>query len=123
MNRRFPKSVARSDHAIGVERSGKFILPFDPPPRPSARHSQAAEERRFTGEGTLNCARHDSRAYDWRLWTLPEIRELLGEAGFSRSDVYWESYDRKTGKGNGVFRKRIHAPAEAVWIGVVVAVV
>ncbi len=60
--------------------------------------------------------------YDWRMWTIPEIRELLGEAGFSRSDVYWEGYDRKTGRGNGVFRKRTTAPAEAVWIGIVVAV-
>ena len=31
--------------------------------------------------------------YEWRLWTLPEIRELLGEAGFSRSTVYWEDRD------------------------------
>ena len=28
--------------------------------------------------------------YDWRLWTIPEVRELLLEAGFSRVDVYWD---------------------------------
>jgi len=28
--------------------------------------------------------------YDWRLWTLPELQELLGEAGYSRVQVYWD---------------------------------
>lgn len=31
--------------------------------------------------------------YDWRLWTLPELRELLLEAGFSRVRVYWEEFE------------------------------
>ena len=30
--------------------------------------------------------------YDWRLWSLPELQELLLEAGFSRVHVYWEEY-------------------------------
>lgn len=32
-------------------------------------------------------------SYDWRLWTLPEIRELLDAAGFSRVQVYWQGWD------------------------------
>lgn len=28
--------------------------------------------------------------YDWRLWTVPELREVLAEAGFSRVRVLWE---------------------------------
>lgn len=31
--------------------------------------------------------------YDWRLWTLPEIREVLTEAGFSRVHVFWEQFE------------------------------
>jgi len=31
--------------------------------------------------------------YDWRLWTLPEIRELLLEAGFSKVTIYWDMAD------------------------------
>ena len=31
--------------------------------------------------------------YSWRLWSIPEIRELLEEAGFTRSRVYWERYE------------------------------
>ena len=28
--------------------------------------------------------------YDWRLWTLPEIREIMREVGFKKTHVYWE---------------------------------
>ncbi|MBV1860670.1 MAG: class I SAM-dependent methyltransferase [Nannocystaceae bacterium] len=38
--------------------------------------------------------------YDWRLWTVPELRELLIEAGFSDTKVYWERTD-KDGDGTG----------------------
>ena len=41
--------------------------------------------------------------YEWRLWTLPEIQELLHEAGFKHVHVYWEGDDDKGG-GNGIFR-------------------
>lgn len=60
--------------------------------------------------------------YHWRLWTIPELTELLTDAGFSRIDVYWEGTDPKTGEGNDVYRKRKHAPSESVWIAYVVGV-
>jgi SAM-dependent methyltransferase len=28
--------------------------------------------------------------YDWRLWTVPELSELLREAGFAGVEVYWD---------------------------------
>lgn len=31
--------------------------------------------------------------YDWRLWTLPELREILAEAGFSAVHVFWEEFE------------------------------
>jgi cyclopropane fatty-acyl-phospholipid synthase-like methyltransferase len=54
--------------------------------------------------------------YDWRLWTVPEIRELLAEAGFSRSEVYWEGTDHATGDANGIFHPRERAPDDPAWI-------
>jgi len=42
--------------------------------------------------------------YDWRLWTIPEVRELLTEAGFRRTEVYWEETDAD-GDGTGEFRR------------------
>lgn len=60
--------------------------------------------------------------YDWRIWTLPEIRELLIEAGFRRADVYWENTDLDTEEGNGVFRLCRSAPADPAWVSYVVAI-
>lgn len=31
--------------------------------------------------------------YDWRLWTIPELRDLLLEVGFSRVRVFWATLD------------------------------
>jgi SAM-dependent methyltransferase len=58
--------------------------------------------------------------YDWRLWTLPEIRELLDEAGFKSSRVYWEDAD-ENGNGAGTFRARARVAQEPAWIVYVVA--
>jgi SAM-dependent methyltransferase len=57
--------------------------------------------------------------YDWRLWTLPEMRDMLAEAGFSKSEVYWEG-STKDGEGNGVFRKVRKAENEESWIAYLV---
>ena len=40
--------------------------------------------------------------YSWRLWTIPELKDLLKEAGFSKTHVYWEGSHRD-GTGNGRF--------------------
>ena len=61
-------------------------------------------------------------SYDWRIWTLPEVRELMLEAGFRRADVYWEGTDKKTEEGNGVFTRREHAENCESWICYVVGI-
>lgn len=33
----------------------------------------------------------DAFNYDFRMWSIPEIRDLMKEAGFSKSKVYWEA--------------------------------
>jgi hypothetical protein len=58
--------------------------------------------------------------YDWRLWSIPELRELLAEAGFARSEVYWEGTDSRTGKGNDIYTRREHAPDDPAWVAYVV---
>lgn len=59
--------------------------------------------------------------YDWRFWTIPEVRELLEEAGFRRTEVYWEGTDHKTGDGNGVFRRTKRIQNCPGWIAYIVA--
>jgi ubiquinone/menaquinone biosynthesis C-methylase UbiE len=59
--------------------------------------------------------------YDWRYWSLPELKDLLEEAGFRRIFNYWEG-DSADGKGgNGVFRKTQKAENCLSWISYVVA--
>jgi hypothetical protein len=59
--------------------------------------------------------------YDWRLWTIPEVRELLKEAGFDEAIVYWEASD-EDGDGNGRFYKTEKAPADLTWLAYIAAV-
>jgi SAM-dependent methyltransferase len=62
----------------------------------------------------------DAFVYEWRLWTLAELRELFVEAGFAPVDVLWEGTDSKTGGGNGVFRKTVRGGMDEAWISIVV---
>jgi SAM-dependent methyltransferase len=59
--------------------------------------------------------------YNWRLWTIPEIRELLEEAGFRHVEIFWEGIDRRSGFGNSVFRKTEKAENAPGWIAFFVA--
>lgn len=59
-------------------------------------------------------------SYDWRLWSLPEIRELLGEAGFSRVTVYWQGWD-VDGRPDGDFVPVERGEPDAGWIAYLTA--
>ena len=54
-------------------------------------------------------------SYQWRLWTVPEVRDLLQECGFKRITVYWQGWD-KHGEPDGDFKPAKHADADAGWI-------
>ena len=41
-------------------------------------------------------------SYDWRMWTVAEIVELMQEAGFPKVETYWEGED-EDGDGDGEF--------------------
>ena len=59
--------------------------------------------------------------YDWRLWTLPELQELLSEAGYSRVSVYWEETDEESGEGNGHYSPTTVGEADPSWVCFLVA--
>ena len=58
-------------------------------------------------------------AYHWRLWTLPEILDLLRESGF-RTTVYWQGWD-EDGEPDGEFYPATEADADAGWIAYIAA--
>jgi len=75
----------------------------------------------------LNCSIHfefedgsrmqDAFVYDWRLWTLPEIKTLLLNAGFKKVTFYWQGFDEDE-EEDGDFQpvKAGEVDADAGWI-------
>ncbi|MCZ6834405.1 MAG: methyltransferase domain-containing protein [Planctomycetota bacterium] len=59
-------------------------------------------------------------SYHWRLWTLPEIQELLKEAGFRTVHVYWEGTD-EDGEGDNEWTISTRGEACEGWIAYIVA--
>ena len=65
-------------------------------------------------------------SYEWRLWTLPEVRELLTEAGFSRVGVYWEEFEEDPEnpdemEGTGIYSETLDAENQEAWIAYIIA--
>jgi SAM-dependent methyltransferase len=59
--------------------------------------------------------------YHWRLWTLPEIRELLLEAGFPKVEIYTHGWSRQ-GEGNSNYLQRKRYENANGWLAYLVAV-
>lgn len=83
-----------------ITNEAMFYIHFQP-------HGQAKVEKCFQ--------------YDWRMWTLPEIREVMEEAGFKETLVYWEGSD-EDGEGNGEFVQSEQGEECEAWIAYVVGV-
>jgi SAM-dependent methyltransferase len=60
-------------------------------------------------------------SYDWRLWTLPEVKDALLDAGFARVDSYWEGTDAQGEGGNGIFRRSTRGENCPAWVTYLVA--
>lgn len=54
-------------------------------------------------------SQRDAFVYDWRMWTVPELRDLLVEAGLPDVRVLWRGAD-------GVLRERTKVAADPTWI-------
>jgi hypothetical protein len=60
----------------------------------------------------------DAFTYDWRLWTIPEIRDALADAGFKKSFVYWETDHQ--GEGTGEYALSETGDNAFAWIAYIV---
>lgn len=58
--------------------------------------------------------------YDWRLWSIAELRDIMNEVGFRKTHVYWEG-TAKDGSGDGNFTRVDHGEACQSWIAYIVA--
>ena len=57
--------------------------------------------------------------YDWRLWSIPELRDILMEVGFKAVHVYWEGTD-EDGEGDGEFSRATEGEECESWIAYIV---
>lgn len=89
------------------------------------------DQQRFDPvSGEIFCAIHfefrdgtrlrNAFTYDWRLWSIPELREIMQEVGFADVHVLWEGTDLRTGRGNGVYRRVAQGDADPAWLAYVV---
>jgi len=65
-------------------------------------------------------------SYSWRMWILPEIKELLSEAGFSNVHIYWERYeegdeDDEYMEGTGEYYEVEEVETQESWLSYIVA--
>jgi len=60
--------------------------------------------------------------YDWRLWTMPEVMELMQDAGFQDVHFLWEGTDPETNEGTGTYHRAKKAEADLAWIAYIVGV-
>jgi SAM-dependent methyltransferase len=58
--------------------------------------------------------------YDWRLWMLPEVQELMIDAGFAETAVYVEGWDDEADDTDGIFRRRTRFENQSAWVAYVV---
>jgi hypothetical protein len=56
--------------------------------------------------------------YDWRFWSMPELQEMLLEAGFSKVHVYW---DTSNDPDQDAYRERTRAPNQPGWLAYMIA--
>jgi len=62
----------------------------------------------------------DAFRYDWRLWTLPELRECMHSAGFSRVEVWLHTATQRDGETE-VFLGAVESiPDRPMWLAYVV---
>lgn len=73
------------------------------------------------GRGKRRVELRDAFTYSWRFWMLPELCELLVEAGFERPRVYVEGWDEEADEPDGVFVLEEEFDNDGGWIAYLVA--
>ena len=58
--------------------------------------------------------------YEWRMWTIPEVMEVMQQAGFRDVHVLWECPDPAT--GDETWQRAKHGEADRAWIAYVVGI-
>ena len=110
-------SSTKEQKTVKLENHEKFLYIWDQKMFDPINHNaEYAIHFKTPGEKL----RRDVFTYDWRLWTLPEVREILLEAGFKKTCVYWETEHK--GKGTGEYIQTEYGDNAYSWIAYVVGI-
>lgn len=60
-------------------------------------------------------------SYNWRLWSIPEIRDILSEVGFKTAKVYWEGTEEDSEEGDGIYSQTEQGEDCESWVSYIVA--
>lgn len=67
---------------------------------------------RIEKSGVIEQEMFDAFVYEWRLWSVPELRDALDEAGFARTQVYAKLADAWDQDGNAYVEPVVNAEDE-----------
>lgn len=84
---------------------------------PINHHTKCHIHFKVPGFGKINKA----FTYDWRLWTLPELQEILIEAGFQKTEVYLHGFNDE-GESDEIFRRRKNYENSLGWVAYVAGI-
>lgn len=82
--------------------------------------SEALFHIHFKTKDGKKVRRHNNQfTYDWRMWSILELREMMMETGFRKTHVYWEGTTRN-GEGDGIFTRVEKGEECEAWVAYVV---
>jgi cyclopropane fatty-acyl-phospholipid synthase-like methyltransferase len=92
---------------------GEFTYVWDQAEyNPVNGHMKAHIHFRFPDGSALSPA----FTYEWRLWSLPELRELLEEAGFRKITIYDQGWDDELDEATDEFKPAEKMDADPAWV-------
>lgn len=102
--------------SVNEKRTGKFTYIWDQKSFDPITHDAKYGIHFKFPDGSIM---QDAFTYDWRLWTIPEIRDVALEAGFKDFHVYWETSYK--GEGTGQYARMKHGDNAFSWVAYVAA--
>lgn len=118
------RALSERRHVRGMESyAGARVPPFtyrweQKSFNPVDHHLRAAIHFDLAGGRTLR----NAFTYDWRLWTLPEMNDLLREAGFADVQVHVQGWNDQQNQPLSIYRRRGRFENQEAWLAYIVGV-
>jgi len=108
-----PREIENSEN----EQIGDFVFTWDQDTFDPFTHLYTTRMHFSFADGS---ELRNAFVYDWRLWTIPEVTELMTDAGFQDIHVLWEGTDPETQEGTAIYDRAEKGDADLAWIAYIV---